>query len=69
MAETPIIDIDIDTDTAAAPAGDATEPLFEKSWEEFEACEYCHGHAHIEETPDGDLFCEHCHARFPRPST
>ncbi|HEY3342396.1 MAG TPA: hypothetical protein VGK81_10275 [Anaerolineae bacterium] len=67
MAETPTIDTD--TDTAAAPAGDATEPLLEKSWEEFEACEHCHGHAHIGETPDGDLYCEQCRAHFPRPAT
>jgi hypothetical protein len=65
MAETPTID----TNTAAAPAGDATQPPPEKSWEEFDACERCHGHAHIEETPDGDLYCELCRARFPKPST
>jgi hypothetical protein len=65
MAQTPTIE----TDNAATPAGDAADPQLEKSWEEYESCERCHGRAHIEETADGDLYCELCRARFPRPST
>jgi hypothetical protein len=41
----------------------------DKTWEQFEACEQCHGHAQIDETPDGDLICHVCHCKLPRPST
>ena len=40
-----------------------------KSWDDFEACEQCRGHAQIDETPDGDLVCHVCGCKFPRPSS
>ncbi len=59
--------------STATHAGDSTEAPIgapqEKTWEEFDACGRCHGRAQIEETPGGDLYCQLCHARLPRPST
>jgi hypothetical protein len=54
---------------AALNPGGPTDDRPEKDWEQFEACARCHGHAPIEESPDGDLYCEWCHARLPRPSS
>ncbi len=65
MTATPIID----TQVTAASVGEPLVVPQEKSWEEFDACERCHGQAHIEETADGDLFCELCRAHLPRPSS
>ncbi len=45
------------------------EAVPKKTWEEFAACERCHGHAPIDETPEGDLFCQLCRVKLPRPST
>jgi hypothetical protein len=65
MAETP----NTDTVITATPAGDSIEAPAEKSWEEFESCTRCHGRAHIEETADGELYCQLCQAHLPRPSS
>jgi hypothetical protein len=54
--------------TTATPQGGANDPLA-KDWDEFNACERCHGRAPIEETPDGELFCQECRCKLPRPST
>ena len=58
------------TDTIAVIPVDALEddpPV--KSWDDFETCDQCHGHAQIDETPDGELVCHVCHCKFPRPSS
>ncbi len=65
MAETPTIDM---TSTAAS-AGDSIAIPIEKSWEDFDTCERCHGRAHIEETANGELYCDLCKAHLPRPSS
>jgi hypothetical protein len=65
MSETPIHTCHNATARQGVP--DENEP--DKDWDQFDACEECHGRAPIEETPDGELICQVCHARLPRPST
>lgn len=55
--------------TAANPEGGSEEYIPDKDWDQFDGCEQCHGRAPIEETPDGDLICQICRAKLPRPST
>ncbi len=66
MHETPMI---TDVSINATLVGDSDDALTEKDWEQFDACERCHGHAPIDENPDGDLCCQLCHCRLPRPSS
>ena len=65
-----------DTDTRDRPAPgsgcDTVDDIGDKpdkDWDQFEACERCHGRADVDETPDGDLVCAICHAKLPRPSS
>jgi len=44
-------------------------PVVEKSWDQYEQCDVCHGRAEIDETLDGDLVCHVCRAMLPRPAT
>lgn len=41
----------------------------EIDWDEYENCGQCRGRADIEETSDGDLFCQMCRAQLPKPVT
>ncbi|MCW1968710.1 MAG: hypothetical protein KIH69_011420 [Anaerolineae bacterium] len=41
----------------------------EIDWDEYENCGQCRGRAEIEETDDGDLFCQMCRAQLPKPVT
>ena len=49
--------------------GDTDTIIPEKDWEQFDACERCHGLAPIDELSDGRLLCQLCRCRLPRPST
>lgn len=41
----------------------------EKDWDQYEGCQTCRGRAEIAETPEGELVCNTCRAKFPKPVT
>ncbi|HEY3291478.1 MAG TPA: hypothetical protein VGK87_15210 [Anaerolineae bacterium] len=65
MHETPVIDAPI----VAIQPGESPDAALEKDWEQFDACTRCHGHAPIDERNDGELTCQLCGAKLPRPSS
>ena len=56
----------------ATPAPSEDVPQIDppaKTWDDYETCQQCKGHAQIDETADGDLECHVCRCKFPRPSS